>query len=333
MKLLVTGAAGFIGYHLVKNLLNEGHSIVGVDSLNDYYDVTLKESRLTKLSALNNGVFHFEKIDLKDRDHIERIFKDYSFDSVIHLAAQAGVRYSLENPHAYIDSNLTAFVNLLECCRRQKIAHTIFASSSSVYGLNVKQPLDVEDKTDFPISLYAATKKSNELLAYSYSHLYDMPVTGLRFFTVYGPYGRPDMAYFKFTKAILENKEINLFNNGDMERDFTYIDDVVEGIKGALKCKPEKLNNKYITATPRFRIYNLGNNCPVKLKEFLECIEDSCGKKARINHLPMQPGDVKSTFANIDSSMRDLNFKPKVKINEGIKKFVSWYKEYYKLDE
>ena len=279
MKLLVTGAAGFIGYHLVKNLLNEGHSVVGVDGLNDYYDVTLKEARLTKLSALNKGVFHFEKIDLKDKDHIERIFKDYSFDSVIHLAAQAGVRYSLENPHAYIDSNLTAFVNLLECCRRQKIAHTIFASSSSVYGLNVKQPLDVEDKTDFPISLYAATKKSNELLAYSYSHLYDMPVTGLRFFTVYGPYGRPDMAYFKFTKAILENKEINLFNNGDMERDFTYIDDVVEGIKGALKCKPEKLNNKYTTATPRFRIYNLGNNNPVKLKEFLECIEDSWGRK------------------------------------------------------
>ena len=329
MKILVTGVAGFIGFHLASRLLKEGNNVVGIDSLNDYYDPKLKKLRLEKLkedSSLDN--FIFEKIDIAERETIDNFFKNNKFDAIVHLAAQAGVRYSLENPNAYIDSNIVGFTNILEGCRSTNIGHFIFASSSSVYGMNIKQPFSTDDKTDFPVSLYAATKKSNELIAHTYSHLYDIPTTGLRFFTVYGPYGRPDMAYFKFTKAILEQEVIDVYNNGDMKRDFTYIDDIVEGICMAITKIPSKQENVLSSSSPKYKIYNLGNNNPVTLKEFIESIEKACEKKALQNLLPIQAGDVPITYADIDKSIQDLEFKPTTNIEEGIKKFVDWYKKY-----
>ena len=321
MKILVTGVAGFIGFHLASRLLKEGNNVVGIDSLNDYYDPKLKKLRLEKLkedSSLDN--FVFEKIDIAERETIDNFFKNNKFDAIVHLAAQAGVRYSLENPNAYIDSNIVGFTNILEGCRSTNIGHFIFASSSSVYGMNIKQPFSTDDKTDFPVSLYAATKKSNELIAHTYSHLYNIPTTGLRFFTVYGPYGRPDMAYFKFTKAILEQETIDVYNNGDMKRDFTYIDDIVK--------IPSKQENVLSNSSPKYQIYNLGNNNPVTLKEFIESIEKACEKKALQNLLPIQAGDVPITYADIDKSIQDLEFQPTTNIEEGIKKFVDWYKKY-----
>ena len=329
MKILVTGVAGFIGFHLASRLLKEGNNVVGIDSLNDYYDPKLKKLRLEKLkedSSLDN--FVFEKIDIAERETIDNFFKNNKFDAIVHLAAQAGVRYSLENPNAYIDSNIVGFTNILEGCRSTNIGHFIFASSSSVYGMNIKQPFSTDDKTDFPVSLYAATKKSNELIAHTYSHLYNIPTTGLRFFTVYGPYGRPDMAYFKFTKAILEQEAIDVYNNGDMKRDFTYIDDIVEGICTAIAKIPSKQENVLSNSSPKYQIYNLGNNNPVTLKEFIESIEKACEKKALQNLLPIQAGDVPITYADIDKSIQDLEFQPTTNIEEGIKKFVDWYKKY-----
>jgi UDP-glucuronate 4-epimerase len=326
MKALVTGAAGFIGFHLTLALLERDDEVVGIDNLNDYYDPALKQLRLDEIAKHPKcSNFEFIKADISNRVFMEQLFGDNSFDVVVNLAAQAGVRYSLENPHAYVESNLVGFVNILEGCRHSKVKHLVYASSSSVYGMNVKQPFSTEDRVDYPISLYAATKKSNELMAHAYSHLYNIPTTGLRFFTVYGPYGRPDMAYYKFTKAILNGDRIDVFNNGIMKRDFTYIDDIIEGVVRVMDKTPAPQENKYSTAKPPYRIYNIGNNNPVTLRDFITAIEEACGIKANENLLPMQAGDVPITYADIDQLSSITNFRPTTHIDQGLRAFVSWY--------
>ncbi|MGE6796256.1 NAD-dependent epimerase [Psychrobacter okhotskensis] len=337
MKVLITGAAGFIGFHLIKALLkdkplNEDSFIVGIDNLNNYYEVELKQERLRILNELPTAkAFKFIELDLADRDTMSALFSKYPFDIVINLGAQAGVRYSIENPHAYIDSNVVGFMNILEGCRHAKVKHLIYASSSSVYGMNVQQPFSTKDCVDFPISLYAATKKSNELMAHSYSHLYNIPTTGLRFFTVYGPYGRPDMAYFSFTKKILAGEPIDVFNNGIMQRDFTYIDDIIQGIMRIMERPPSPQTSSITTATAPYKLYNIGNNQPITLRLFITAIESACGKKAKENLLPMQAGDVPITYADIDELVEDIGFRPKTNIEEGIEKFVNWYRAYYSV--
>jgi len=333
----VTGAAGFIGFHVSQQLLARGEKVVGLDNLNPYYDVRLKRDRLAELSGDAN--FQFEECDLSDRKRLTKIFEEHSFDVVINLAAQAGVRYSLENPHAYVDSNLTGFVNILEGCRHHQVKHLVYASSSSVYGANTKMPFSVHHNVDHPVSLYAATKKANELLAHSYSHLYDLPTTGLRFFTVYGPWGRPDMALFIFTKAILEGRPIDVFNRGQMRRDFTYIDDIVEGVIRVADRVPEP-DPDWSGDTPDpagsrapYRVYNIGNNRPEELLRVIGILEDCLGRKAEKNLMPMQPGDVPATYADIDALADDVGFRPKTSIEDGIAKFVAWYKEYFKVEE
>ncbi|MFK7975892.1 MAG: NAD-dependent epimerase [Halioglobus sp.] len=332
MQLLVTGAAGFIGYHVCARLLADGHHVVGLDSLNDYYEVSLKEARLAKLR--NTANFEFVLANLQDEDTINATFDSYSFDIVINLAAQAGVRYSLENPRAYIDSNVVGFTNVLECCRAHAIGHLVYASSSSVYGMNASMPFSIHDNVDHPLSLYAASKKTNELMAHTYSHLYQLPTTGLRFFTVYGPWGRPDMALFLFTRAILNNQPIQVFNNGDMRRDFTYIDDIVEGVV-RIAMQPAKPNANWNAMQPDpasslapYRLYNIGNNNPVNLNEFIAAIEDAVGKKAKRELLPMQPGDVASTYADVDDLVTAVDYQPSTPISVGVKRFVDWYLEY-----
>ena len=334
-KVLVTGAAGFIGYHLSKSLLQRGDQVVGLDNLNDYYDVQLKRDRLKNLEV-NQG-FSFEHVDLSDRVGLADLFKRQDFTSVVNLAAQAGVRYSLINPNAYIDSNIVGFANLLEGCRHSQIEHLVFASSSSIYGANTNMPFSVHQNVDHPVSLYAACKKSNELMAHTYSHLYRLPCTGLRFFTVYGPWGRPDMALFLFTKAILEKKPIDVFNHGKMKRDFTYVDDIVEGVVRVLD-KPAKANPEWsgddpdsATSNAPYRLYNIGNNQPVELMRFIEAVESALGEKAIKNMLPMQAGDVPATYANIDDLVKDVNFKPSMQLEEGVKNFIDWYRDYYSV--
>lgn len=333
MAILVTGAAGFIGYFLSLRLLESGRSVYGIDSVNDYYDVGLKKDRLSHLQTFE--AFTFEKMDVSDRATLSQLFAQHSFKCVVHLAAQAGVRYSLQNPLAYADSNLLGFVNILEGCRHSQVAHLVFASSSSVYGQNRKVPFSTDDIVDHPVSLYAATKKANELMAHSYSHLYDLPVTGLRFFTVYGPMGRPDMAYFKFVDAIAHDRPIDVYNHGQMKRDFTYIDDVVEGIirvmkKPQIRITPEEAEAKGLDSTAPYKIYNIGNHSPVTLMDFITTIEKAMGKEAKKNMMPMQPGDVPATYADVDDLMNDVGFKPDTSLEEGIGKFVAWYKDYYK---
>jgi UDP-glucuronate 4-epimerase len=328
MKVLVTGAAGFIGFHLTLALLDRDNIVVGVDNLNDYYDPALKQIRLDEIVKHPNNInFKFIKADISDRRLMEELFTDYSFDVVVNLAAQAGVRYSLENPHAYVDSNLVGFVNILEGCRHSKVKHLVYASSSSVYGMNVKQPFSAGDRADYPISLYAATKKSNELMAHTYSHLYNIPTTGLRFFTVYGPYGRPDMAYYSFTKAILNGDNIDVYNNGDMKRDFTYIDDIIEGVVRVMDKPPRSQETKYSRAKAPYHVLNIGNNNPEKLIDFISEIEKNCDKKAIKSFLPMQAGDVPITYADVDHLIEYIDFKPKINLSSGIKKFVTWYRE------
>ena len=330
MKILVTGAAGFIGFHLIKALLDENHIIVGIDNINDYYDIELKNDRLKILNDHpKKEYFNFIRLDLADRGSMSTLFSHHNFDIVINLGAQAGVRYSIENPNAYMDSNMVGFLNVLEGCRQTKVKHLLYASSSSVYGMNIKQPFSTTDRVDYPISLYAATKKSNELMAHTYSHLYDIPTTGLRFFTVYGPYGRPDMAYFSFTKKILAEETIDVFNNGEMKRDFTYIDDIVEGIIRLIDKAPNSQSSLTSTATAPYKIYNIGNNQPVTLRRFITAIESACGKKAKENLLPMQAGDVPITYADVDELINEIDFKPNTSIEEGISNFVEWYKDYY----
>lgn len=333
IKILVTGSAGFVGFHLSEKLCTNNYKVYGIDNLNDYYDVNLKSARLTKLQDYQN--FNFERMDLVEKEKLFNLFENEKFDYVINLAAQAGVRYSIENPYAYIDSNIVGFINILEACRNYPVKHLIYASSSSVYGANVKQPFSENDNVDHPVSLYAATKKSNELMAHTYSNLYNIPTTGLRFFTVYGPYGRPDMAYFSFTKNIIEGKTINVFNNGDLERDFTYIDDIVGGIIRLLNKVPSSNKNwdrkkaQPSTSFAPYRIFNIGNNKPVNLMNFINVLEESIGKKAKIKFLPMQPGDVYSTFADIKFLDDVIKFNPSTSIEEGLKYFVEWYKQYY----
>lgn len=333
-SVLITGAAGFIGFHLTQKLINLGFEVSGVDNLNHYYDIRLKESRLTILRSLVN--FKFYQMDLTDSKSINKLFGENKFDYVVNLAAQAGVRYSLINPHAYLESNLHGFLNILEACRHNHIKHLVYASSSSVYGANKKMPFSVHDNVDHPISLYAASKKSNELMAHTYSSLFSLPTTGLRFFTVYGPYGRPDMALFIFTKAILEGRPIDVYNNGKMLRDFTYVDDIVEGIARLIPkiAAPNKnwdgMSPDPATSFAPYRIYNIGNNKPVELMRFIEIIEEKIGVKAIKNLLPIQEGDVPGTYADIDDLMREVNFKPATPIEEGIEKFVQWYLSYHK---
>ena len=326
MKVLVTGAAGFIGFHLALALLERGDEVVGLDNLNDYYDPQLKQDRLDVIAShARADAFTFLKEDIADRDAMAGLFTDYSFDVVVNLAAQAGVRHSLENPNAYVDSNLVGFVNILEGCRHSEVGHLVYASSSSVYGMNVKQPFSVEDRVDHPVSLYAATKKSNELMAHTYSHLFNIPTTGLRFFTVYGPYGRPDMAYYKFTKAILNGDPIDVFNNGNMKRDFTYIDDIIFGVVQVIDRIPSSRLNRVSGTDAPYRLYNIGSNNPVTLGSFIETIEESCARKAVKNYLPMQPGDVSITYADIDELMGVFNFRPETSISKGIDEFVMWF--------
>jgi UDP-glucuronate 4-epimerase len=335
MKILVTGAAGFIGFHLSKSLMKEGYEIVGVDNLNDYYDVSLKKDRLNLLQE--NSLFSLEEGDISDYSFLENLFKRNEFIKVVNLAAQAGVRYSIENPHAYIESNIVGFTNILECCRHNNIKHLVYASSSSVYGANETMPFSVHDNVDHPLSLYAASKKANELMAHTYSHLYRLPTSGLRFFTVYGPWGRPDMALFMFTKSILEEKPINVFNYGDMMRDFTYIDDIVSGITKVLNktATPNAdwsgLDPDPGTSMAPWRIYNIGNSNPVKLMDFIEAIEISTGKKAILNKMPMQPGDVPATYADVKSLQKDVGYNPETNISEGVNNFVNWFRQYYSL--
>jgi UDP-glucuronate 4-epimerase len=334
-KVLVTGAAGFIGYHLSRRLCKEGCLVTGIDNLNPYYDVKLKNARLDELSRFKN--FSFYKIDLSNQAEMEWAFRKSRWDAVVNLAAQAGVRYSLSNPHEYVNSNLVGFLNILEGCKKNGVGHLIFASSSSVYGANTRMPFSVHDNVDHPLSLYAATKKANELMAHTYSHLYSIPCTGLRFFTVYGPWGRPDMALFLFTRAILEGRPIQVFNHGRMERDFTYIDDIIEGVMRIMKKVPESNpdwnGNSPDPGTSKapYRIYNIGNNQPVSLMNFIESIERALGKKAEKQFLEMQPGDVPSTYADIDDLMTAVNFKPETSIEIGIERFISWYRNFYQI--
>lgn len=333
MKILVTGAAGFIGYFVSQKLLNLGHDVIGIDNLNNYYDINLKKNRLKQISSKN---FSFLEIDLCESKNIKALFKKYNFDYVINLAAQAGVRFSLKHPEKYINSNIVGFTNLLEACRHNEIKHLIYASSSSVYGMNRTTPFSVKDNVDHPISLYAATKKSNELLAHSYSHLYNIPTTGLRFFTVYGPWGRPDMAYFLFVKAILDGKPIKIFNKGNMKRDFTYIDDIVYGVT-ALLDKAPSFNHKHLNSlessfsSAPYAIYNIGNNNPIKLGKFISIIEEILGIEAKKEFLDMQPGDMKETYANIDELSEITGYKPSMPIEKGLKNFIDWYKDYYSI--
>lgn len=326
MKVLVTGTAGFIGFHLTIALLESGIKVIGIDNLNNYYDPSLKQLRLNQIKIhAKSSNFEFIKLDIANRKSMEELFAKYNFDVVVNLAAQAGVRYSIDDPHAYVDANITGFLNILEGCRQTKVKHLVFASSSSVYGMNVKQPFSTKDCVDYPISLYAATKKSNELMAHTYSHLYKIPITGLRFFTVYGPYGRPDMAYYKFTKAILSGDTIDVYNNGEMKRDFTYIDDIVEGVMRVIDLVPKPQMNPETSIASPYKLYNIGNNNPVMLFDFIAAIEKSCRKKANKNLLPMQPGDVLSTYADIEDLENDIDFKPSTPISIGIDKFVRWY--------
>ncbi len=352
MKVLITGTAGFIGYHTAKKILQRGDQVVGIDNINDYYDVKLKYGRLSdcgiktddiewnkscKSSSFEN--YTFIRSDISDKNNLEDIFKQEQPDKVCHLAAQAGVRYSLINPSAYIQANIVGFSNILECCRHHHIQHLTYASSSSVYGLNENLPFSTRDNVDHPVSLYAASKKSNELMAHTYSHLFQLPTTGLRFFTVYGPWGRPDMALFLFTKAIIENKPIQVFNHGKMERDFTYIDDIVEGIIRVID-NPPKPNPDWSGQHPEpdtspapYKIYNIGNNNSVKLLDFISEIENEIGKKAQKEFLPIQPGDVKKTWADVSDLIQDLNYQPHTPVKEGIHEFIKWYKEFYKIEK
>ncbi len=323
-KILVTGAAGFIGFHLSRRLLSLGVQVVGYDNINDYYDVNLKYARLEILKSFDN--FTFVKGDLADKASVDRLFAENKFDIVVSLAAQAGVRYSIDNPQAYIDSNVVGFFNILEACRYNPVEHLLYASSSSVYGNQQKTPFSTDDDVSKPISLYAATKKSNELMAYTYSHLFGIPTTGLRFFTVYGPFGRPDMAYFGFTNKIMKGEKIKIFNNGDMYRDFTYVDDIVKGIENML-CNPSEKDENGDRAV----VYNIGNNSPEKLMYFIETLENALGKKAEKEFLPMQPGDVYQTYADVTPLVEKFGFKPSTSIEEGLGRFVEWYKEYYKI--
>ena len=335
MKILVTGAAGFIGMTTSLRLLARGDEVVGLDNLNDYYEVSLKENRLKRLTALPG--FRFVKLDVGDRAGMEKLFAEEKFDKVIHLAAQAGVRYSIQNPHAYVDSNLVGFINVLEGCRHNQVQHLVYASSSSVYGGNTKMPFSEHDSVDHPVSLYAATKKANELMAHTYSHLYGLPTTGLRFFTVYGPWGRPDMALFLFTKAILEGRPIDVFNHGNMKRDFTYIDDIVEGVIRVMD-RTAAANPEYdpIAADPAtsnvpYRVFNIGNNNPVQLLDFIGAIENALGMKAEKSLLPLQDGDVPATYANTDLLNDWVGFVPGTSVEDGVGRFVSWYRDYYKV--
>lgn len=334
MKVLVTGAAGFIGFHLCNQLLSRGDKVIGLDNLNDYYDVNLKKSRL---ESIKNKNFIFVELDLLDKPSLQKVFSEHQFDTVVNLAAQAGVRYSITNPDTYISSNVVGFLNILESCRANNISHLLYASSSSVYGMNTKMPFSEADNVDHPVSLYAASKKSNELMAHSYSHLYNLPTSGLRFFTVYGPWGRPDMAAFLFTKAILSGQAIDVYNNGDMMRDFTYIDDIVNGIIRTLDVPP-RANEKWSSLNPDpsystapYRLFNIGNNSPVLLTEFIEAIEESLGITAIKNYLPIQPGDVIETYADIQNISK-LGYVPSTDIKTGVKLFIDWYKIYYRID-
>ena len=349
MKILVTGAAGFIGYHLVRRLLANGDEVIGIDNINDYYDPELKFSRLQqtgiektavepgkKVHSTTYPLYSFLRIDLAERENILNLFKAENPEIVCHLAAQAGVRYSLSNPYAYIDSNITGFLNILEASKNSRVNHLVYASSSSVYGLNTEMPFSVHHNVDHPISLYAATKKSNELMAHTYSYLYGLPVTGLRFFTVYGPWGRPDMALFMFTKALLENKPIDVYNHGNMERDFTYIDDIVEGVSRVLFHFPKE-NKEWNGSEPDpsssvspYKLYNIGNNNPVKLMDFIAAIESELNMKAQMNLLPLQQGDVPKTWSDTEDIEKDLNYKPSTDIVTGVREFIKWYREYYK---
>lgn len=335
--ILITGSAGFLGFHLVKALLSLGHQVIGVDNLNDYYDPKLKYDRLKELDQFVKTLkytdcYTFIKLDLSDKLAVERLFENYTFDAVIHLAAQAGVRYSIDNPHAYINSNVLGFLNVIEGCRHSRVGHFLYASSSSVYGNNSKQPFSESDNVDHPISLYAATKKSNELIAHTYSHLFNLPTTGLRFFTVYGPWGRPDMAYYKFTKAIFGNKPIDVYNFGNLQRDFTYIDDIVDGIVSIFRkidielSKDSTISKTGVSKAP-YNIYNLGSGNPIPLKRFIEAIETACDRKAILNMLPMQLGDVEVTYADASKS-KALGFTPVTDIEYGVSQFVAWYKSY-----
>jgi UDP-glucuronate 4-epimerase len=350
MKVLITGTAGFIGFHLAKRLLAEGMAVVGLDAINDYYDVNLKMNRLADTGIAAHEVaynklivstkyenYQLVQLKLEDRDGLQALFAAQQFDAVVNLAAQAGVRYSLTNPHAYVDSNIIGFVNVLECCRHNGVKHLAYASSSSVYGANETVPFSTQQVVDHPISLYAASKKSNELMAHVYSHLFGLPTTGLRFFTVYGPWGRPDMALFLFTKAILEDQPIQVFNNGDMLRDFTYIDDIVEGLVRVVK-QPAAPNPQWQGAHPDpstskapYRLYNIGNNAPVQLTAFIDAIEQKLGKKARRQLLPLQPGDVPRTYADVSGLVKDLGYQPNTSIAVGISNFIEWYRAYYKV--
>ena len=334
-RILVTGTAGFIGFHLARRLLARGDTVVGVDNLNDYYDVQLKNDRLAELQPQPN--FSFTKLDLADRADTAALFEAERFDVVVHLAAQAGVRYSLKNPHAYVDSNLVAFTDVLEGCRHTGVRHLVYASSSSVYGANTTMPFSVHHNVDNPLSLYAATKKANELMAHTYSHLYRLPTTGLRFFTVYGPWGRPDMALYLFTKAILAERPIDVFNHGKMRRDFTYIDDIVDGVIRTMNTIPQPdpqwSGDRPVPGTSNapYKIYNIGNNQPVELMHLIETLESCLGKKARKNMLPMQPGDVSATYADVDDLVRDVGFKPATPIEKGVARFVEWYRGYHQV--
>lgn len=333
---LITGAVGFIGFHLSKKLLDNSYQIIGIDNLNDYYDPSLKQSRLEILGQYNN--FNFHKVDLKDKAQVDNIFKAYQPTYVINLAAQAGVRFSIENPYAYVDSNLIGFMNILEACRNYPVKHLVYASSSSVYGGNKVAPFSTNHNVDHPVSLYAATKKSNELMAHTYSHLYDIPTTGLRFFTVYGPWGRPDMAYYSFTKDIIEGNPIKVFNHGKMERDFTYIDDIVEGIYKLIDRIPvaneewDESKDDLSTSFAPYKIYNIGNNNPVQLMRFIKALETALGKEAEKIYMDMQRGDVLRTYADVSDLERDINFKPTTSIEDGLAKFVDWYKDYYNVN-
>ena len=338
MKVLVTGAAGFIGFYVSKILTSKGHTVVGLDNINDYYDVNLKYSRLNELGIDRNEAsefntlhkssssnFSFVRMNLEDREELPKLFKTQQFDIVCNLAAQAGVRYSIENPETYVDSNLVGFLNILECCRNNDIKHLVYASSSSVYGMNKKIPFSTDDNVDHPISLYAATKKSNELMAHTYSHLFKIPTTGLRFFTVYGPWGRPDMAMFLFTDAIVNDRPINVFNHGNMERDFTYIDDIVEGVVRII----EKSAQPRVESNNLYKVYNIGNNNSVKLLDFIKEIEVNLDKVAKKNMMEMQPGDVERTWADVDELIKDYDYSPNTSIKAGVKSFIDWFKNYY----